>query len=169
MVIHCVFIVTNIWFYNFEIMLFACDLSLLVLDVINYRTVAKPTIAVEMVIKVLMSAVALSHLQRVFFSDHKVEPGVILNYLLEFFVIYPISVVIIGLRFKALVVLHERLKDEEKAKTFKGRMILAAKAKALESEKARSFLKGRAASFWRDPTLKDLPKSGGEQVAEEEK
>ena len=141
MVIHSTFIATNIWFYSLEIMLFAVDFSLLVLDMIYYRTVSKVTVAIEMVIKALVCVVAISHFQRVFLSDDKVSGGVILNYLLQFFVIYPIALVVVGIRFKKLVVLHERLKDEEKAKTFKGRLILKAKQKALSREKGKDFIK----------------------------
>ena len=114
-------------------MLFAVDFSLLVLDVINYRTVSKVTIAVELVIKALVCVVAISHFQRVFLADDKVSSGVIINYLLQFFVIYPIAMVIVGIRLKNLIVLHERLKDEEKSRTLKGRLILSAKNKALNS------------------------------------
>lgn len=137
MVIHCLFIATNVWFYSFEIMLFAVDFSLLVMDVINYRTVSKITVAIELVIKAIVCIVAISHFQRVFFSDDKISGGVALNYLLQFFVVYPVAIVIVGIRLKNLVVLHERLKDEEKAKTLKGRLILKAKENALKSEKGK--------------------------------
>merc|ERR1712086_597457 len=96
--IHVFFILSDIFIYDLEILILIADLLFLWLDFYNFMILNKIVILVEIIGHVMVSMVALSHIQR------GLENGstklIVIVFILQFFALYPIFVIVAGRRLK---------------------------------------------------------------------
>ena len=96
MPVHIGLLFVDFIIYNFEIPIIIVDMMFVWLNFVNYMTLNKIMIFVELVLYFLASFTSLSHTKRVFIDqDSKV---VCLAFILQFFVIYPTAFFIGGNR-----------------------------------------------------------------------
>ena len=85
--------------YGLEIMVFVVDFVLLWMNFVNYMTLNKILIGIQAGIMFLSSFVALTHFQRVFLSG-ELEWHIIVCYIVQFLLLYPIAAIILLRRLK---------------------------------------------------------------------
>ena len=148
MPVHLVFLVTDIFVYDFELFAILFDVVFLWLNFYNYMTLNKITVIIELVAYALAVVIALTHLTRVMFDQPEWTPLFI--YILQYIVTYVGAGGYIGFRFKIHFEQQNNYKHEQKQKTLKGRIQL--KTQKVGQAKLQPIIKNRLNSILYDPS-----------------
>ena len=97
--LHVFFILSDIFIYDFEVLILITDLLFLWLDFYNFMIINKVVILVEVIGHLMVSMVALSHIQRGL--ENGATKLIVIVFILQFFALYPIFVIVTGRRLKA--------------------------------------------------------------------
>jgi len=96
--LHIFFILSDIFIYNLEILILIADILFLWLDFYNFMIINKVVILIEIIGHLMVSVVALSHIQRGL--ENGATKLIVIVFVFQFFAMYPIFVIITGRRLK---------------------------------------------------------------------
>jgi len=96
--IHTFFILSDIFVYDLEVLILIADVLFLWLDFYNFMLVNKVVILVEVIAHIMVCTVALSHIQRGL--ENGATKLIVVIFIMQFFMLYPIFIVITGRRLK---------------------------------------------------------------------
>ena len=125
--------VFDFYVYGIEFIAILVDFCLLYLDYLNYMSLNKMFLYLQIGIMSMSSFIALTHFQRVFLRDH-FDWLVIFSYILQYFIVNPACAFYTFKKIQIHIEKLQEIKTEEMRKTTKGRIKLTVGKKIYEKE-----------------------------------
>lgn len=126
--LHLGLIFSDVVVYNIEVMAIVMDTLLTWLCYLNFMTLNKITIGMQMVVYLITILMALSHIKRVLLDVPAWLP--IIFYFVQYFFFYPLAIAMISKKLKAHYLQQKAFKVKKKRKKLKGRIQLTIQRKS---------------------------------------
>lgn len=97
-VLHACFVILDVVVFG-DILLIISDVILVWLDFYNYMKLNKICVAVEVIIHLFTTLVAITHIQRGFSED--ISNFMVYLFIVQMFIIYPVITILMGKRLNA--------------------------------------------------------------------